>query len=509
MFEVIKISLTPELDNQFRNLKRWADSSPDQFSDSGSSALEGVEVEVIEVVDDGPFVCSPTQPFTPLAQQPDLVIDLPDPDIDYDPPPEELENPEMANLLSSSAAISTAVETSPNKRQKSDWNGSVLHNAMTSSCSSASAVLPPPLPSFAASAAPPVPSETSGLAAAAACPPPVPTTPTSAPMTNEGLAALIAGLSIQCQQLQTSLVHRVDSMQFHVDARFDDSNGQTRQLRQEFEGFKASAVSKADLGQEVARQCAAAIALASDAAAAAAAATKIDLANEVAKQCALAAASAAPVAPRSRIDLGPGVHALGRAHAIASDIPPLRSEFVSDRLFIRGWAPFSKNRDQRAGGLSEKACLEISQSLLSKLPLAEQLKVERQSAPMFRNHQVTWFLKFGVVDRKSAWDLRHAISAVIEKEQLKVQDMDIFAALIQEPWKQERNSGLARAAELFIQNAPPGHTVQKDWPSGTLYLTSPSELIIGSWTKGKWEWSSQNLSACGVSLEAVSLSMNI
>ena len=30
---------------------------------------------------------------------------------------------------------------------------------------------------------------------------------------------------------------------------------------------------------------------------------------------------------------------------------------------------------------------------------------------------------------------------------------------------------------------------------------------MGSWTKTKWEWSSQNLVACGVSLEAVSLSI--
>ena len=148
-------------------------------------------------------------------------------------------------------------------------------------------------------------------------------------------------------------------------------------------------------------------------------------------------------------------------------------------------------------------------SLLSKLPLSEQQKVERQSAPMFRNYQVTWFLKFGVVDRKSAWDLRNAITAVIEKEQRKVQNKDIFAALIQEPWKQERNSALARAADAFTHNAPPGHTIEKDWPSGTLYLTASNESILESWTKGKWEWSSQNLEACGVSLEAVILSLNI
>ena len=175
----------------------------------------------------------------------------------------------MANLLSSNA-VHVAVETSP-KRQKWDWNGSLLHNALTGAGSAA--VLPPPLPELSGSS--------------------------SSGMTNEGLAAMIAGLTIQSQQIQTTFIQRLDSMQHHVDVRFDDVNGQTRMLRQEFDGFRATAVTKSDLENEVARQCAAAMSVASAASAAASAVSKADLANEVAKQCAFAVASAIPTAPAS------------------------------------------------------------------------------------------------------------------------------------------------------------------------------------------------------------------
>jgi hypothetical protein len=167
--------------------------------------------------------------------------------------------------------------------------------------------------------------------------------------------------------------------------------------------------------------------------------------------------------------------------------------FVPDRIFVRGWSPFNGDRAKRTG-LSE----EEAEQVMSQIVQGVRLKhpnvtacIDKWSAPYYSNHQVTIFMKSDTPSDR-VWDLAKALNEFLKKSTppVTVQGHPVFATVDNPPWKKDRNSGLSRAAEVFVSVCTLPHELKKDWSSGELWMVAPVRLRLGEWQRksGSWVW---------------------
>lgn len=423
---VLNISLTPELDNQFRNLKRWADNSPD--SETPSPA-----VEIIEVVVDGPCTCSPTQPYIPLAQQPDLVLDSPDLAIDFDPPPDELfEVPIFTMAFGALSAAHIPVEcmdvdfvaktdfktdllASPKRSSKGSWSPSALHGPTVAFAAASAAAAASSAPGVAAAAAAlpsalPVISPLPGnIAAPAHHEAFVSVQPAISPQTTDMQSTLnsILGLFSELKvgqetlhqtmlvcdaQIQADMAVLSSAVRYEIKAISDNTDNKLSEVHQQMVDMQRKHSHEEDhrfdtLQQRMVdmqqKQTADQMAL------------KIYVDGMQQKQTADQLALNIYVDGKATSTCNiPGIGANIQSGSSSSTLPrPSRYGFqetvlVPTRTFLRGWSPFAKDSSQRKG-ISEEKAIHVANALLAKIDVGLRSLVLRISVPMFRNYQVT------------------------------------------------------------------------------------------------------------------------
>lgn len=210
--------------------------------------------------------------------------------------------------------------------------------------------------------------------------------------------------------------------------------------------------------------------------------------------------------------------ATAAAFAVAPPIPVVNSSssssdrntpWIANRILLKGWCACGSNGDAL---YSEKA-EAIGTSVVAKLPLHLSSKIDKVSAPYFKNRQITLHLKDNLANN-DPWDICTAIRSAITSNNLHVAGKPLIASLDAPPWKRERNSILASASGAVLRET--GLTdaeLQLDWPSGSLYAkasaTVPRDTSLGQVVRAQWVWHDMCVRAALPRIDLATLKMSL
>ena len=175
---------------------------------------------------------------------------------------------------------------------------------------------------------------------------------------------------------------------------------------------------------------------------------------------------------------------------------PTVSRFIPDKLWIRGWIRYVRGVPDFAG-ISEPVAQDIIKIIESRLP--RELLAKLQSLPHkfgFRVKSIVLNAKPGTT-KDEIWQVRNGISAIFDAVPLSISVLGenrlVRCAVDKPPWMRERDSALGTAGDVWEKLMAPGTVLTRDFLQGQLWITSPSEVHLGSFVKGRWVWSASAL----------------
>jgi len=186
-------------------------------------------------------------------------------------------------------------------------------------------------------------------------------------------------------------------------------------------------------------------------------------------------------------------------------------------LFVKGWAPFSKDLSARFGLDRDSTAAHLKYAFDLLCP-DDKSCLSRFGGAYAINYQGVFYLE-AHVSQDRAWHLAKTISGIYRDRVYQVEGHTLFCTPQQPKWKMDRNHVLRLAAEVVKENISgvSDDSLILDWAASTLYLRSgcfghpsgpPSPLGFFHRVTSSWRWNVATARTCEFKIDVLDQKMS-
>jgi hypothetical protein len=181
------------------------------------------------------------------------------------------------------------------------------------------------------------------------------------------------------------------------------------------------------------------------------------------------------------------------------------SEFIPNRVFFQGWAPFGFDIDHLQH--PEDIVVAVWDLIVPLISAPAFSLVKKATAPYFRNYRMTIFL-VPDVSRDQVYELCKAVDDAIARIpagqllELNPEGRKLMCLPDIEDWKKGRNKAVRVAGNVLNHMGFPDNVLKLDRLSGCVYLLQPKVMLLGRYRRDTdaWIWQTPAQQVLNVSL---------
>ncbi len=171
------------------------------------------------------------------------------------------------------------------------------------------------------------------------------------------------------------------------------------------------------------------------------------------------------------------------------------SEFVPKKLWLRGWVRWVHNVPDFVG-ISAETAVGIVQIIEAKLAMHHRSLLGTFPRRFGYKVQSIILNALPSTSKQQLWEIRDAVQKILEENSVTITVKDekraVRCTVDKPPWQIAREKLVSVAGDVWEScYKDPSLVLNKDFRQGILWLTSPSEHLLGKVKVGEWAWSKE------------------